>query len=262
MRTALALVVALLAAGAAPALAAGGHAAKVVIIGRKGAYDGPAPHGGQMRTIGNHHIEWVVSNRGRRISVYLTDSRDRPVSAKGIPAEVYVRYPDGTKDPTKLTAVTVGSSGTEDDAGGADETSETSAAGEKTKDELMEEAQAEIEAAYAALRALRELQQAEEGGEIDEEARARLVNRAGLAVRKARTALREWQIAPEEATEEEPEDSEAGGGDSADWAGKAYLTGELKKMGNRTSYTCVIHISVAGARYDIRYDYPLKPARP
>jgi len=120
------LVLFVLAVAVPPALAAGGerpanrrHVKRFVNVNRrKSAYDHPAPHGGELRTIGQFHLEWVAEDGGRRFIIYLTNMRDVPVSAAEVPADLFIKYTDGSKehvwmDPVTKTAEELAGGGTD-----------------------------------------------------------------------------------------------------------------------------------------------------
>lgn len=55
-----------------------------------------APHGGIVKTIGDHHAEWVVDHDGK-VHLYILgddESKARPVAAKEITAQIKVKGQD------------------------------------------------------------------------------------------------------------------------------------------------------------------------
>jgi hypothetical protein len=159
-----------------------------VILARKGAYDRPAPHGGQLRTLGEYHLEWVLGEAGKKITVYLTDAQDRPSGAEAVPADIYVKYAEKLTEHLWLAPVTL--------------PAETIAEAPRAEGARPPAAPASPAPSPAAAR---------------------------------------------------PDAPEA-------WTDVAFLSTTLQKMGEQTTYTLVLHITLGDKRYDLRFDYPLKPS--
>ena len=68
-----------------------------------------SPHGGQVRSMGDHHVEFLVvegeNNKGN-IVVYLLDANLKPVSVDKVEGVVYLTLPDKSKQTLKLAAST------------------------------------------------------------------------------------------------------------------------------------------------------------
>lgn len=54
-----------------------------------------SPHGGQVKTMGNYHVEFLVEKDGK-IKVYLLDKNTKPLSAEGVEGVVSLSPASGT----------------------------------------------------------------------------------------------------------------------------------------------------------------------
>lgn len=68
-----------------------------------------SPHGGEIRTMGDYHVEFLVvegENDKSYIVVYLLDKNQKPVPVDGAEGVVYVTLPDKSKKTLKLAIST------------------------------------------------------------------------------------------------------------------------------------------------------------
>lgn len=56
----------------------------------------PAPHGGQVRELGDYHVEFVVSEHGQ-ITVYLSDHDQTPLTVKDVQGAINLKVDSGFK---------------------------------------------------------------------------------------------------------------------------------------------------------------------
>lgn len=52
------------------------------------------PHGGQVKTMGNYHVEFLIQQDGK-VKVYLLDNNVKPLPAEGVEGVVYLRPASG-----------------------------------------------------------------------------------------------------------------------------------------------------------------------
>ena len=68
-----------------------------------------APHGGQVRTMGDNHVEFLViegMDNKAHIIIYLLDKSLKPVPVDKVEGVVYLTLPDKSKQTLKLVATT------------------------------------------------------------------------------------------------------------------------------------------------------------
>jgi hypothetical protein len=73
------------------------------------AHGHESPHGGEVRTMGDNHVEFLVVEENDDkgfIVVYLLDKNQKPVPVDGVDAVVYLTLPDKSKQTLKPVVTT------------------------------------------------------------------------------------------------------------------------------------------------------------
>lgn len=73
----------------------------------KGSNQGMGPHKGELRGVGDYHLEFLVKDQkdGEKVAIYLYDMDMKPLSVEDKEGLLYLRFPDNVKKTLKLNPV-------------------------------------------------------------------------------------------------------------------------------------------------------------